>query len=335
MCKVFIIAEAGVNHNGSLDMAKQMVEAAARACADAIKFQTFRAQTLVTKNAPMADYQIKMSGEDGTQFEMLKKFELSHADHLELKKHCQLNNIEFLSSPFDLTTIDMLDKIGMNRWKIPSGEITNLPYLRKIASLGQEVILSTGMADYQEIRAALSVFMIAGIPSRKITILHCNTEYPTPMEDVNLKAMQTIKSFFPDVRIGYSDHTKGIEIPIAAVAMGAVMIEKHFTLDKNLAGPDHKASLLPDELMQMVKAIRNIEMALGDDVKQPSPSEKKNIPLVRKSIVASCDIAVGEKFTEDNLTVKRPGNGISPMKWDEIIGRKAGKEYKEDDMIDA
>ena len=333
--KVFIIAEAGVNHNGSLARAKEMVKVAARAGVDAIKFQTFKAETLVTKDAAKANYQIKTSGEDETQFEMLKKLELSYESHLELTAACKLNHIEFLSSPFDLTAIDLLNKMGMKKWKIPSGEITNLPYLRKIACLGQEIILSTGMADLEEIKAAVSVFTRVGLPLEKISILHCNTEYPTPMSDVNLRAMQTIKDSFSEIKTGYSDHTKGIEIPIAAVAMGATVIEKHFTLDRALPGPDHKASLLPDELAQMVRAVRNIEVALGDGIKQPSRSEKKNIPIARKSISASCNIAAGEKFTEDNLTVKRPGTGINPMKWDEIIGKYATKNYSKDDLIDA
>jgi len=330
---VFIIAEAGVNHNGSLARAKEMVKVAARAGVDAVKFQTFKAEDLVTKDAVKADYQIKTSGENETQFEMLKKLELSYESHLELMAACKLNHVEFLSSPFDLTTIDLLKEMGIKKWKIPSGEITNLPYLRKIAFLGQEIILSTGMADLEEIKAAVSVFTIAGLSLEKITILHCNTEYPSPMSDVNLRAMQTIKDSFSGIKTGYSDHTTGIEIPIAAVAMGATMIEKHFTLDRALPGPDHRASLLPDELAQMVRAVRNIEMALGDGIKQPSRSEKKNIPIARKSIVAFCSIAAGEKFTRDNLTVKRPGNGLSPMRWDDIIGKTATKNYKENDLI--
>ncbi|MBA3011075.1 MAG: N-acetylneuraminate synthase [Proteobacteria bacterium] len=337
MCpeRVFIIAEAGVNHNGSLDRAKKMVKSAADAGADAIKFQTFTADTLVRKDAVKADYQIRTSPRNETQFEMLKKLELSYASHLELIETCKLYGIEFLSTPFDLTSIGMLRKIGIRRWKIPSGEITNLPYLREIASFGQEIIVSTGMADLKEIGAALLVFTAAGICLDKITVLHCNTEYPTPMEDVNLRAMQTIKDAFPGVRIGYSDHTNGIEIPIAAVAMGAVILEKHFTLDKNLAGPDHRASLSPGELARMVTAVRNVEMALGNGIKEPSPSEKKNICIARKSIVAACAISVGDTFTRDNLTSKRPGTGINPMKWDEIIGKSAQKNYKKDDLIDA
>lgn len=333
--RVFIIAEAGVNHNGSLDRAKEMVKVAADAGVDAVKFQTFTADTLVIKDAAKAAYQIKTSGQNESQFEMLKKLELSFGSHLELIKTCKSCQIEFLSTPFDLTTIDLLKETGINKWKIPSGEITNLPYLRKIASFGQEVILSTGMADLQEIEAALSVFASAGIPLDRITVLHCNTEYPTPIQDVNLKAMQTIRDSFPGVNIGYSDHTKGIEIPIAAVAMGAAMIEKHFTLDKNLPGPDHMASLSPEELAQMVRAVRNIETAIGNGIKKPSPSEEKNIPVARKSIVAARSIAAGDRFTQDNLTAKRPGNGISPMKWDEIIGKCALKNYKKDDLIDA
>jgi N,N'-diacetyllegionaminate synthase len=332
--KVYIIAEAGVNHNGSLDRAEQMVKVAANAGADAIKFQTFKADTLVTKNAAKADYQIKASGGDETQFEMLKRLELSFEDHLELLETCKLNHIEFLSSPFDLTTIEFLKEIGITKWKIPSGEITNLPYLRRIASLGQEIILSTGMADLEEIRVAILLFTTGGLSLEKITILHCNTAYPTPMQDVNLKAIQTIKESFPGAKIGYSDHTKGIEIPIAAVAMGATIIEKHFTLDKKLPGPDHKASLAPDELIRMVKAVRNIEIALGNGQKKPSPSEKKNKPIARKSIVAACSIRKGEIFSNDNLTVKRPGNGISPMRWDDVIGKKASRDYNRDDQIE-
>ncbi|MCK5509836.1 MAG: N-acetylneuraminate synthase [Desulfobacterales bacterium] len=341
MNKTYIIAEAGVNHNGSLDRAKDMVKVAAKAGVDAIKFQTFRAETLVTKDAIKADYQIKAdnqiktSGQSETQFEMLKKLELSVESHLELMECCRLNQIEFLSTPFDLTTIDLLVEMGLKKWKIPSGEITNLPYLRKIASLGQEIILSTGMADLGEIEDALDVLTGAGTKLKDITVLHCSTEYPTPMQDVNLKAMQTIKSAFPGIHVGYSDHTKGIEVPIAAVAMGATIIEKHFTLDKNLPGPDHKASLEPDELTAMVRAIKNIETALGNGIKKPSSSELKNMAIARKSIVAAQAIAAGEKFANDNLTVKRPGTGLSPMKWDEVVGKTATKNYSKDELIDA
>ncbi len=331
--KVFIIAEAGVNHNGSIDRAKEMIKVAAQAGADAIKFQTFKAKTLVTKNAAKADYQIKTSEQKETQYEMLKQLELSFKDHELLTETCKQHKIEFLSTPFDFNSIDMLIKLGIDKWKIASGEITNLPFLRKIASLGQEIILSTGMADLDEIQAAIDVFQNSGTPLNKITVLHCNTQYPTPMEDVNLKAMQTIKDAFPGVKIGYSDHTQGIEVAIAAVAMGATIIEKHFTLDKNLPGPDHKASLEPDELIEMVKAVRNIEKALGNGEKKSTNSEKENMLIVRKSIVAAKDIAVGEKFSDKNLTIKRPGTGISPMNWDKIIGKTAEKSYSEDELI--
>ena len=333
MKKTFIIAEAGVNHNGSLDRAKNMVKVAARAGVDAIKFQTFITKTLVTKDAIKADYQIKASGQSETQFEMLKKLELSVESHLELLESCRLNQIEFLSTAFDLTTIDLLVTMGLKKWKISSGEITNLPYLRKIGALKKEIILSTGMAYLGEIEDALNVLTGAGTELKDITVLHCNTEYPTPMQDVNLKAMQTIKSAFPGVHVGYSDHTEGIEVPIAAVAMGATIIEKHFTLDKNLPGPDHKASLEPDELTAMVRAIRNIEIALGNGIKKPSPSESKNMVIARKSIVAAWDIRKGEPFTEENLTVKRPGTGITPMRWDEVIGQRASKDYQQDELI--
>lgn len=332
--KVFIIAEAGVNHNGSLGCAKDMVKVAAKAGVDAIKFQTFRAETLVTRDAIKADYQIKASGQSETQFEMLKKLELSVESHSELMETCRLNQIEFLSTAFDLTTIDLLVTMGLKKWKIPSGEITNLPYLRKIASLGQEIIMSTGMSDLGEIQDALMVFMTSGISPDKITILHCNTEYPTPMQDVNLNAMQTIKYAFPGIHVGYSDHTEGIEVPIAAVAMGATIIEKHFTLDKNMPGPDHKASLEPDELKAMVHAIRNIEKALGTGIKKPSPSELKNKPIARKSIVAARNIRKGESFTKENLTIKRPGTGISPMRWDEVLKIKASRNFNEDDIVE-
>ena len=333
--KVFIIAEAGVNHNGSIKRATEMVRVAAKNGANAIKFQTFKTENLLTKSAAKAEYQIKTSGTQESQFEMLKQLELSYESHLKLISECRINGIEFLSSPFDLTSIDLLRRLGLKKWKIPSGEITNLPYLRKIAVQNQEIILSTGMATLGEIKESLSVLTAAGLPLNKITVLHCNTEYPTPMRDVNLRAMQIIKDSFPEVKIGYSDHTNGIEIPIAAVAMGATTIEKHFTLDKDLPGPDHAASLLPEELAQMITAIRNIEIALGSGIKEPSRSEKKNIAVARKSIVAACSITAGEIFTQENLTVKRPGNGLSPMEWDNILDRPATRNYCKDDLIDA
>lgn len=332
---VYIIAEAGVNHNGDLNLALKMVAAASRAGVDAIKFQTFKAETLVIRTASKASYQEETTGRTETQFEMLKKLELDLDAYKLLMTCCQDYRIDFLSSPFDLTTIDLLAGIGLTTWKIPSGEITNLPYLKKIGSLNQEIILSTGMADLGEIEDALDILQNAGTPRNKITVLHCNTEYPTPMKDVNLRAMLTIQQAFPGIQIGYSDHTQGIEIPIAAVAMGATVIEKHFTQDKKMPGPDHKASLEPSELISMVKSIRNIEAALGNGIKKPSSSEFKNLPIVRKSIVAAKPIAEGVIFTEKNLTVKRPGNGINPMQWEQMLGKKATRTYAEDELIDA
>jgi len=330
--KVFIIAEAGVNHNGSLELAKKLVDVAVEAGADAVKFQTFKAENLVSKSAKKAKYQVENTGSDESQYEMIKKLELGFDEFEELKKYCDEKGIMFLSTPFDDDSIEFLDKLGLEIFKIPSGEITNLPYLRKIGSLNKKVILSTGMADLGEVEDALDVLISAGTKKENITVLHANTEYPTPIEDVNLKAMQTIACAF-GVDVGYSDHTLGIEVPIAAVAMGAKVIEKHFTFDRNLPGPDHRASLEPDELKAMIKAIRNIEKALGDGIKRPSKSESKNIEIARKSIVAKRDIKKGEKFTEENLAVKRPGNGISPMRWDEIIGKIASRDYKEDELI--
>jgi N,N'-diacetyllegionaminate synthase len=330
--KTFIIAEAGINHNGSIDLAKQMIDVALEAGADAVKFQTFKAENLVSKNAPKADYQKVSTGGSESQFDMIKNLELDADAHRELIAHCRQKNIQFLSTPFDLESIDLLNKLGLEIFKIPSGEITNLPYLRKIGRLKKEIILSTGMADLGEIEDALDVLTGVGTALKNLTVLHCNTEYPTPFEDVNLNAMQTIAAAF-NVKVGYSDHTLGIEIPIAAVAMGATIIEKHFTLDKNMEGPDHKASLEPDELKAMICAIRNIEKARGSGIKKPSPSELKNKPIVRKSIVAACDIKKGEVFTEKNLTIKRLGTGISPMRWDEIVGKTSTKDYHEDDLI--
>ncbi len=330
---VLIIAEAGVNHNGSIDLAKKLIDAAADAGVDYVKFQTFNSIKLVSKNAQKADYQKKNTKDLAeSQLKMLQKLELSKEDHLVLIEHCEAKNIKFLSTAFDLDSVDFLEELQIDLWKVPSGEITNLPYLRKIGALGKPVIISTGMADMNEIEAAINTVVEAGTKPDKITVLHCNTEYPTPMGDVNLRAMNSIKNKFC-VPVGYSDHTLGIEIPIAAVALGAKVIEKHFTLDKTMEGPDHRASLEPPELKAMVVAIRNIEIAMGDGVKAPSPSEAKNKPIARKSIVASKDIAIGDIFNEDNITVKRPGTGISPMKWNEIMGTKARKNYQEDDLI--
>lgn len=334
MCKkVFVIAEAGVNHNGSIDLARQLVDVAVEAGADAVKFQTFKTELCISKDAQKAAYQVENTGNaTETQYEMVKKLELSEEMHHELISYCKQKNIMFLSTPFDHDSIELLDKLGLEIFKIPSGEITNLPYLRHIGSLKKKVILSTGMADIGEIEDALDVLIESGTKKDDITVLHANTEYPTPMEDVNLKAMVTIGNTF-DISFGYSDHTLGIEVDIAAVALGASCIEKHFTLDKTMEGPDHKASLEPDELKAMVSAIRNIELALGSSVKKPSPSESKNKPIARKSIVAKTDIKKGEIFSVDNLAIKRPGNGISPMRWDEIVGTIAKKDYSEDELI--
>ena len=333
MKKVFIIAEAGVNHNGSIELAKKLIDMAVEAGADAVKFQTFKATNLVSKNAQKADYQKKnMNDADNSQFNMLKKLELDINTHKELISYCNSKNIMFLSTPFDHDSIELLNGLGLEIFKIPSGEITNLPYLRHIGKLNKQVILSTGMANIGEIEDALDVLINAGTKKEKITILHANTMYPTPMEDVNLKAMLTIGNTF-DCKYGYSDHTLGIEVDIAAVAIGASCIEKHFTLDKNMEGPDHKASLEPQELKAMVKAIRNIELALGNTIKKPSKSETANIQVARKSIVASCDIKKGEIFTENNLTIKRPGDGINPMRWDEIVGTVSIEDYIKDDLI--
>lgn len=331
--KVLIIAEAGVNHNGSIHLAKKLIDVAAAAEVDFVKFQTFNSKKLVSKSAQKAEYQIENTNNaSDSQLAMLQKLELSKEAHLELIGYCETKGIKFLSTGFDLESLDFLNDLGIPLFKVPSGEITNLPYLRKIGSFGKPVIISTGMADIQEIEDALNVILKEGIDQKNVTILHCNTEYPTPMQDVNLKAMTTIGDTF-NVNIGYSDHTLGIEVPIAAVALGAVVIEKHFTLDRNLEGPDHRASLEPFELSKMVSSIRNIELSLGHGEKVPSPSEIKNKAVARKSIVANNDIKTGEVFTNDNLTIKRPGTGLSPMQWDKVIGTRATKDYAEDDLI--
>lgn len=327
MNRTLIIAEVGVNHNGSIIIAKKLIDVAEDCGADAVKFQTFTAEKLVRFNAEKAAYQKETSGTDETQFNMIKKLELDVVAHEELIDYCAKKGILFLSSPFDLDSIDLLAELGLEIIKIPSGEIVNLPYLEKIGKLKKRIILSTGMADLGEIKNALDVLISSGTEKSDITVLHCNTEYPTPYEDVNLNAMATIKKAF-GVKVGYSDHTLGIEVPIAAVALGAEAIEKHFTLDKNMKGPDHKASLEPNELKAMVNGIRNIEKALGDGIKKPSKSEKKNIDVVRKSIVAIKPIKKGEIFNEENIGVKRPGTGISPMKWYEVIGKTAKKDFE-------
>ncbi len=325
-----IIAEAGVNHNGSIELAKQMVEEAAKAGADYIKFQTFKPEKLVSKYAQKADYQKKMTGSQESQLQMLEKLALSYDDFVELKKYCEQIGIGFLSTPFDEDSIRFLDSLDMDFWKIPSGEITNYPYLVQIAQTGRDIVLSTGMCEMDEIADAMKVLKENG--AGNISLLHCNTEYPTPYEDVNLLAMKQMRTAFKK-QVGYSDHTVGIEVPIAAVALGAEIIEKHFTLDKNMEGPDHKASLEPQELAQMVSAIRHIEKSLGDGNKKRTASEQHNIAAARKSIVAKCAISKGDIFTEANLTVKRPGSGISPMKWKELIGTKAQRDYVEDELI--
>jgi N,N'-diacetyllegionaminate synthase len=330
---VFIIAEAGVNHNGSLDLAKQLIDVAADAGADAVKFQTFKTENLVSKNSQKADYQKETTDALESQFDMLKKLELDIETHKELIAYCQERGVMFLSTPFDHESIDLLSDLGLQIFKVPSGEITNLPYLRRIGSLSKQVILSTGMSNLEEIRDALNILINAGTFKDNITVLHANTMYPTPLEDVNLNAMLTIQTEF-DIAVGYSDHTLGIEVDIAAVAMGASIIEKHFTLDKAMDGPDHKASLEPEGLKAMISSIRNIEKALGSSEKKPSPSESANIAIVRKSIVARQNIKNGELLTEKNITVKRPGNGINPMMWDKILGSKSIKNYKVDEMID-
>jgi len=327
---VYIIAEAGVNHNGNFELACKLVDAAKDAGVDCIKFQTFKSKNLVSHNAQKAEYQKDTTGE-GSQVEMLKKLELTCDEFLALKKYCDKAGICFLSTPFDFDSIDFLNSIDMPFWKIPSGEITNYPYLVALAKTGKPVVMSTGMSEMAEITAAINILKNNG--TKDIKLLHCNTEYPTPYKDVNLYAMQTMRDYF-GLEVGYSDHTKGIEVPVAAVALGATVIEKHFTLDHNMEGPDHKASLEPDELKAMVLSIRHIEQALGNGDKTPSPSEKKNITVARKSIVAKTDIKEGDFLSENNITVKRPGTGISPMRWLEVIGTKAVRDFEEDELIE-
>ena len=331
--KVQIIAEIGVNHNGKIDLAYEMIDIASNAGVDMVKFQTSIPSLVTSKYAPKAEYQLSSTDSNETMLEMCDKLTLSFEETKTLKVYAEKKDVKFLSTPFDLVSIDFLNELGLDWFKIPSGEITNLPYLRKIGAFGKKIIMSTGMANLEEIRAAIKVLSDYGTPKENTIILHCNTEYPTPMEDVNLKAMLTIRDEL-EVQVGYSDHTLGIEIPIAAVSLGATVIEKHFTLSRKMEGPDHRASLEPDELIAMVKAIRNIERALGNGVKKPSPSEQKNIVIARKSIVAGKSIKKGETFTEENLLVKRPGTGISSMRWDEVIGTTANKDYEEDSLIE-
>lgn len=331
MNRVFIIAEAGVNHNGDINIAKKLVDEAVLAGADAVKFQTFKAENLVCRNASKAEYQLDTTDKDETQFDMLKKLELTEKMHVELIDYCKNRDIMFLSTPFDIDSLHYLVNLGLDIIKIPSGEITNYPLLREVGKTKKKVILSSGMSTLNEIKNAKRVLMEFGC--KDLIVLHCNTEYPTPYQDVNLKAMNTIREEL-GVRVGYSDHTQGITVPIAAVALGAEVIEKHFTLNRNMIGPDHRASLEPDELKEMIRAIRNVEASLGDGVKKPSVSEKKNIEIARKSIVAKCNIAKGTLLNGENLTTKRPGIGISPMEWDYVIGQKAKRDFDMDEMIE-
>jgi N,N'-diacetyllegionaminate synthase len=330
---ILIIAEAGVNHNGDINLAKQLIDVAAAAGANFVKFQSFNADRQVTQTAQKADYQIRTTGSLESQYEMLSRLELTVAMHHELIEHCKKRNIAFISTGFDIESVDLLINLGQELFKIPSGEITNLPYLRYIGRLGKKVILSTGMSTLGDIESAIDALEQAGTPRSNLTVLHCTTEYPTPMKEVNLRAMQSIRAAF-DVAVGYSDHSQGIEVSIAAVALGASVIEKHFTLDHNLPGPDHKASLEPDQLKAMIDSIRNIEMALGNGVKSLTPSEIKNRSIVRKSLVASRVIKAGEIFTVENLTTKRPGLGISPMRWDDVLGKRAPREFLADELIE-
>lgn len=334
MNKTLIIAEAGVNHNGSMQIAKQLIDAAADAGVDYVKFQTFKAENLVGKSAQKADYQKRnIGGSDNSQYSMLKALELSDNQHYELIDYCSLKGVKFFSTAFDLQSIDFLNSLNMPLWKIPSGEITNFPYLRKIGQTCKPVVLSTGMSTITEIAGAIEVLVKYGTPKCKITLLHCTTEYPAPKNEVNLRAMSTMRDYF-SLDVGYSDHTEGIEIPIAAVVMGATIIEKHFTLDKNMEGPDHRASLEPAELRRMVENIRNVETAMGSGVKEPAEAEKPNILIARKSIVAARSIKKGEFFSEDNIAAKRPANGISPMSWETVIGSVAVKDFNHDELIE-
>jgi len=332
MKSVFIIAEAGVNHNASLERAHQLIEAAAKSGVDAIKFQTAVIEEEVSEKSELVDYQKNNTENYKNQLELAKKIHLPNNVWQELKVHAEQLGLKFMSSAFSVAGVSILADLGMEIYKIPSGEVTNLPYLRKVAKVAKEVILSTGMANLKEIEDALNILQKEGLPKENIIVLHCNTEYPTPFSDVNLKAMLHIKDEL-GVKIGYSDHTIGIEVPVAAVSLGARVIEKHFTIDKTLPGPDHKASLEPGELKSMVSAIRNIELALGNGFKEPSESEIKNMKLVRKSIVAKKEIQKGEIFSESNLSVKRPGTGISPMVWDNVIGKISKHHFNKDDQI--
>ena len=334
MSKIHIIAEAGVNHNGDPELAHALVESAADAGADMVKFQTFRAADVLTGQAPKATYQARETGSHDSQLDMVKKLELAPEIFLSLHKHCRERGIQFLSTPFDLRSIEFLTTLDMPCWKIPSGEVTNLPYLRKIGTLQQHVYLSTGMCTLGDVESALSILEQAGTPKSSITLLHCTTEYPAPLDEVNLRAMLTIAAAFPGIHgVGYSDHTQGAEIALAAAALGACVIEKHFTLDRGMEGPDHAASLEPHELTAMIRGIRNVEKALGDGIKRPTPSELPNRAVARKSLVAACSIKAGEIFTEGNMAVKRPGTGVSPLLWDAYLGKPATRAYQADELL--
>ena len=333
LSRALIIAEAGVNHNGSLEKAFELIDAAVYAGADIIKFQTFDSLLLASKSAAQARYQSKNIGFSQSQRDMLQSLELPKSCYSQLVSYCQERGLEFLSSAFDFSSIDFLSQLGMKRWKIPSGEITNLPYLRKVSSFGLPVVLSTGMASLGEVEAAISVLELNGLPRSLITVLHCTSEYPAPPESINLHAMNTMATSF-NVKIGYSDHTQGSEASLAAVALGACVIEKHLTLDRSLPGPDHKASMEPVDFKSMISQIRYVESILGDGIKQITPCERENVSLVRKSLVAACDIRAGELFSDSNLTVKRPGTGLSPFHWDMVIGKPASRDYFEDELID-
>lgn len=329
---VKIIAEAGVNHGGSLEVAKQLIDSAADSGADFVKFQTFRAEALVTRSAKKAEYQLRQEYGDDNQYGMLKNYELDQAGHVDLILHCRERGIEFLSSPFDLQSIDLLVDLGIQIIKTPSGEITNKPYLIHVARQGKPVVMSTGLSSFDEVSRALQILITNGLDEKGITILHCNSQYPTPIDEVNLRAMTSMKSAF-GIPIGLSDHTEGITTPIAAVALGACVIEKHLTLDRSLAGPDHAASLTPEEFTEMVSSIRDVEKAMGDGIKRPSPGELKNLFAVRKSIVASKTISAGDLFSSENLAVKRPGSGISPMNWDNVVGTRSKWDFDIDELI--
>lgn len=333
MKRTFIIAEAGVNHNGQIDLAYKLIDEAVKAGADAVKFQTAVPELVMTEYATKAEYQITNTGESGSQIEMAKKIHLPLEAYQELKEYCEKNNIIFLSTPFDMKSLELLLSFNMMYMKIPSGEITNYPYLKKIGEQNMNVIISTGMSTLKDVEECLNLVIASGTDKEKITLLHCTTEYPAPLEEVNLKAMLTLKDSF-GVKVGYSDHTKGVEVAIAAAALGATVIEKHFTLDKTMEGPDHVASLEPSELGEMIKCIRNVDLAMGDGDKQIAASEKKNIAIARKSILAAHDIEEGEVFTNENLIVKRPGSGINPMRWNEVVGTKAKRKFSKDEFIE-